>query len=415
MPHPTPFGMTVTADPALSTIPAPPDASRGPRRRPAAGTRPAAHRVIIIDSPVPSYSPESPTEILADHLARRGLGVDVLTGLDVLPDVTPSPRERVAGLPPSPRSPHLDAGPAEGREPDLVIGMSDPDGDARAAARLARRTGARLLVVVTGLDRSTPPHVVRVLGEADRVIVPGESFRQALTSVGLDPSRITVLPTWSQSSPSWLDRSDARRRLGWPERAFIAVHSGPMTPDSGLEAVVDAAALLGPDCYVAVTGCGPLRPVVEARAAAVPRALVPAPMDAEQRALTHVAADVLVVTEPASSPHLTLPLELARCLSAGRPVIAAAPVSGALAAELSRTGGAGLVVPPGEPARLAGALLALHADPSHRVAMGLAAIAYADPRLCRDTVLSRFDLVVDATLEAPTVVDAAPTVGPGPL
>lgn len=401
MPHSTSFGMTVTADPALTAILAIPDASLDPRRRPPTGTRPAQHRVVIVDSPIPSYSPESPTEVLADHLGRRGHDVDVLTVLDVLPDVTPPPRERVVGLPPSPRSPQPDTDPADGPEPDLIIGMSDPDGDASAAGRLARRTGSRLLIVVTGLDRSLPPHVVRVLSEADRVIVPGESFRQALTSVGVDGSRIVVLPTWSQSSPSWLDRSDARRRLGWPKRAFIAVHSGPMTLDSGLEAVMDAAALLGPDCYVAVTGSGPLRPVVEARAAGVPQALVPAPMDAEQRALTHVAADVLVVTEPAPSPHLTLPLELAQCLSAGRPVIAAAPVSGALAAELGRTGGAGLVVPPGEPARLASALLALHADPSHRVAMGLAAIAHAESRLSRETVLSRFDLVVDAALAAP--------------
>jgi len=352
--------------------------------------------VIIVDSAVPSYSAESPTLILADHLARSGAAVDVLPGIDVLPDVTPSGWIRLDGLPPSPRVPRPDA--VELHSPDLVIGMSGPDGDAGAAARLAARTGARLLVVVTGLELPVPPHVLGALRTCDRITVPAESFRRTITSRGVEDSRVEVLPTWSQSVPSWLDRSDARRRLGWPERACIAVHSGPIGPDSGLESVVQAGGLVDSDCVIAVTGSGPLRPTIAALAAKVPNVLVPGPMDAEQRALTHVAADVLLVTEPMTSPQLTAPLELARCLSAGRPVVAAAPACGTLAAVLAQTGGAGLVVPPDEPTGLAGALLTLRADPSHRVAMGLAAISYATSRLSRDVVLSRFDLVLDAAL-----------------
>jgi hypothetical protein len=398
MPHAAHFGMTVTSDPAPRTITVAPSASTAVRR-PVAADRSTARRVIIVDSPVPSYSSESPTLLLADHLARRGAGVDVLTGVDVLPDVTPSGKIRFDGLPPSPRTrPDAACTTAEPHAPHLVIGMSAPDGDARAAARLARRTGARLLVVVTGLELPVPQHVVDVLATADRITVPGESFRRALTALGIDDARITVLPTWSHSAPSWLDRTDARRRLGWPERAFIAVHSGPMSADSGLESVVRAGGLAGSDCIVAVTGSGPLRATVAALAAQVPNVLVTEPMDAEQRALTHVAADVLLVTEPSTPSRLVPPLELACCLSAGRPVVAAAPARGCLSTELERTAGAGFVVPPDQPAELAEALLAMRADPSHRVAMGLAAISYAESRLSRDVVLSRFDLVVEAAL-----------------
>lgn len=412
MHHSTQFGLSVASGSVVTQVPTAPPAPlalQAPAPAPPR-ERPARRRVIIIDSPVPSYSAESPTLLLAEHLSRRGAGVDVLTGLDVLPDVRASGAEpdspsgaasgpaRQVALPPYPRTHGLNADHPDPHSPDLVIAMSGPDGDATAAARLARRTGARLLVVVTGLQTSTPEHVAEVLRSADRLTAPGQAFRQALTALGIDDARICVLPTWSQSAPSWLDRTDARRRLGWPERGFIAVHSGPMTADGGLEQLVDAADLLGPECLVALTGDGPHRPVVEDRAAAVPNALVPPPMDADRRALSHVAADVLLVTEPARSPRLTLPLELARCLAAGRPVVAAAPVSGTLAAELDRAGGAGLVVPPDDPARIAGALLALHADPSHRVAMGLTAIAYAEAHLSRDTVLTRLDRVVDAAL-----------------
>jgi len=105
---------------------------------------------------------------------------------------------------------------------------------------------------------------------------------------------------------------------------------------------------------------------VQERARNARNVLVPAAPDDDHRALALVAADVLLMSEPVSSSHLTLPDELTRCLSAGRPVVATAPAAGAVAAELARTGGAGLVVPPGEPTRLAGALLALRADPFTR-------------------------------------------------
>jgi hypothetical protein len=123
-------------------------------------------------------------------------------------------------------------------------------------------------------------------------------------------------------------------------------------------------------------------------------------MDDERQALALVAADVLVVSEPAISPRLTLPSGPARCLSAGRPVVGAAPAWGTVANTLARASGAGLVVPPGEPARLADALLALRADPTRRVAMGLAAIAYAESQASRDSLLARFDIVVDGALSS---------------
>jgi glycosyltransferase involved in cell wall biosynthesis len=207
-----------------------------------------------------------------------------------------------------------------------------------------------------------------------------------------------MLPRWARGAPPSLDRTDARRRLGWPERGFIAVHTGALDPAHDPVDVLDAARLLGPGRLVVIVGDGPRRASVAERASGVAAVLVNEPLPADLAPLALVASDALLVTEQADTGLLPPPGEVADYLAAGRPVVAAVPVAGTVAAELSRSAGAGIVVPPGEPGRLAGALLALHADPGRRVGMGLAGLAYADAQLSLTAVLARFDAIVDAAL-----------------
>jgi glycosyltransferase involved in cell wall biosynthesis len=382
---------------------------------PTVGQR-ALTRAVVVDAPAdesldgadePADAGDSPALLLAEQLARRGVAVDVLARADVLPDVVPDVWPAVLPLQARQRQttpatgPRLDRGlplkPPTG-SPDLVIGLTGLDGDAESAVRLAKRCRARLVLVVRGLRHAPSATIDEGLRRADQVIVPSESFRQVVRARGVGADRISVLATWTQPAPGVLDRSEARRRLGWPARSFIAVHPGAMTPDHDLENLLAAATMLGPDSLVALTGDGAARARLAEQAQRLPNVLVPATLDAEHRALSLVAADVLLVSEPAVATRLAAPVELARCLSAGRPVVATAPLAGTVAAELARTDGAGLVVPPGEPARLAGALLALHADPTHRIAMGLSAIAYAEARLSPAIMAAGLDLVMDAAL-----------------
>jgi colanic acid biosynthesis glycosyl transferase WcaI len=319
--------------------------------------------------------------VLAEHLSHRAATVDLVSGS------TPG---------------------ATTLEPDLVVGITRSDGDAGCAAGIARRSCARLVLVVRGLTRETPDAVAESLRAADRVTIPSDSFRHELRARGVDDHRIALLPPWAGSAPSSLDRSDARRRLGWPERAFVAVHSGPLDPAHDLDQLVEAARLLRPGTLVVITGDGPARSSLQARAEDVGTLLFPPPLGAEDQALALVAADAVIVTEPVAGGNFTVPGELSSGLSAGRPVVAAATAAGAVGTELARAGGAGLLVPPGEPSRLAEALLALHADPCRRVAMGLAAIAHAENQLSRGAVLARFDRIVDAALGSPRPAERLP-------
>jgi hypothetical protein len=79
-------------------------------------------------------------------------------------------------------------------------------------------------------------------------------------------------------------------------------------------------------------------------------------------------------------------------------VLAAAADDSAVAAELERTAGAGLVVRPGDGTALAAAIRALQLDEDLRVAMGAAALRYAHERLDRAGAMTRLDGIVEAAL-----------------
>lgn len=327
-------------------------------------------RAIVVDA---SPAETSPAATLAEHLAGRIEDVEILED-GVAPGLVP--------------------------DTDLVIGVTGPDGDASTAAAIATATQARFVVVLRGLadDRE---RVAPALRAAQLIAIPSEPFRHALTAHDIDSRRIALLPPWAHGAPTSFDRTDARRRLGWPKRGFIAVHTGPLDAVHDPADLLDAARLLGPDCLIAIVGDGPDRAEVEARAQGISAVRVSGPLADDQAPLALVAADALLVTERGDTGLLTPPIQVADYLAAGRPVVAAVPFAGTVAAELSRSAGAGLVVPPGEPGRLAGALLALHADPGRRVGMSLAGLAYAEAQLSRRAVLTRFDRIVDTVLAEP--------------
>jgi colanic acid biosynthesis glycosyl transferase WcaI len=114
--------------------------------------------------------------------------------------------------------------------------------------------------------------------------------------------------------------------------------------------------------------------------------------------LALAAADVLVVNERPSVGDMSLPSKLTSYLAAGRPVLAAVSPDGATARELARTGGAALVVPPGEPAALAAAVRELRDDPERRSRMAAAASLYARRELGREAAMRRLDAVVEGAM-----------------
>src|SRR3954453_9483781 len=80
-----------------------------------------------------------------------------------------------------------------------------------------------------------------VLKRASRVAIVSEAFRDCVVELGAAEARVTVLPNWTHVEPPAADRTLTRKRLGWDDHEIIALHSGNMGLKQGLENIVEAA------------------------------------------------------------------------------------------------------------------------------------------------------------------------------
>jgi colanic acid biosynthesis glycosyl transferase WcaI len=393
-----------------------------------------------------NYSPE-PTGIapyttgIADHLATRAASVEVLTGLPHYPGwrVDPQYRGRRHTRDPrrTPDGPqvrrlwhHVPTRQTAARRglyeatflahvlmtrprqrPDLIVAVTPALAGAVAAARIARPTGARVVVIVQDLmaraagqsgitGGGTVAGVTArlegyALRRADQVVVVSNAFRQTVHAYGVDDDRIAVLPNWTHITPSAVSRDDARASLGWPADRFLVAHTGNMGLKQDLGTVIEAARRLPEGLDVLLVGDGNQRRALQQQAADLPNVRFVEPLDEIRYPLALAAADVLLVNERPSVGDMSLPSKLTSYLSAGRPVLAAVTPDGATAAELRRTRGAGLVIRPGDPDLLATSIVQLQRDERLRLAMGRAGWTYAHTRLDQKACMMQLDAIID--------------------
>jgi glycosyltransferase involved in cell wall biosynthesis len=167
--------------------------------------------------------------------------------------------------------------------------------------------------------------------------------------------------------------------------------------------VVEAARLLAgqSDVQILIIGDGSQRGVIADQASTVDGVMLLPPLTDTEYSLTLAAADVLLVNERPSVAHVSLPSKLTSYPAAGRPVLAAVAAEGATAAELA-SGGAGIVVEPGNPYALADAVLELRDDPTRRRHMAEAAGLYARRALGAHRSMQHLAAIVDAVLPPTT-------------
>jgi colanic acid biosynthesis glycosyl transferase WcaI len=265
----------------------------------------------------------------------------------------------------------------------------------RAAAQSGVAGGAR----VAGLVRSME------LGLAKRaagVAIIAEGFRPYLEEGGVPPEKIWRLRNWTRRVDATETASETRRRFGWADDDFVCVHGGNMGHKQGLDNLLDTAALLGDgDVRVALVGDGNDRARLESQAR--DRRLgnvdfIPLQGPGQWEA-TMQAADVLLVNQRASVTDMSLPSKLTSYFASGRPVIAAASADSETAAEIAAAG-AGLVVPPGDPAAFRDAIVALEHDRRRADTLGMSGKAYAESTLSRESALSEYEDFIDRLVGA---------------
>jgi colanic acid biosynthesis glycosyl transferase WcaI len=306
------------------------------------------------------------------------------------------------------------------QRPDVVVAVTPALGGAVAAAQVAQRTGAPLIVVVQDLmakaatqsgisggggkvSAATAAVERYALRRADLVAVVSDAFREQVRAYGVPDERIRVLPNWTHIHASGLSQADARAALGWPQRTFTVVHTGNIGLKQDLGNLVEAARICaerGAGVRFVIVGDGSQRAAIQAQARGLDGLEFVDPLDGVKYPQSLAAADLLVVNERPGVGDMSLPSKLTSYLTAGRAVIAAVGKDGATATELRRTNGAAHLVSPGDPAALADGVLALRDRPTRCREMGLLGRVYAEANLGREAAATRLDALIEECLHA---------------
>jgi colanic acid biosynthesis glycosyl transferase WcaI len=263
--------------------------------------------------------------------------------------------------------------------------------------------GKRVASVVRKAERA-------LARRAGRVGIIAEGFRRYLEAGGVASEKIERLRNWTRRVDPAESPAETRRRLGWSSDEFVALHGGNMGHKQGLDNLLDTAALLrGASVRIVLAGDGNDRNRLERRA--------------RELALTNLdfvdlqppgrweevmqAADVLLVNQRESVTDMSLPSKLTSYFAAGLPVVAAASGTSETAHEI-RSAGAGLMVPPADPAAFRKAILSLENDRARAEELGARGKRYAETVLSADTILGEYESFLYALLESDRPLQARP-------
>ncbi|MFN2468598.1 MAG: glycosyltransferase family 4 protein [Gaiellaceae bacterium] len=294
--------------------------------------------------------------------------------------------------------------------PDIVLCMTDPPIIADVALGVARRFDAPLVVIsqdvfpeiAVELKRLENPVLVGFLRRAisfylrraDRVVAIGSTMRRRLEEKGARPERLRVIPNWVDTSvltPQSRDNPWAREHD--LDGGFVVMHSGNVGHAQNLDALVRSATFLRDlgDLTVAIVGEGARREAVMELAERLeadkvrffpyqPRAALPQSLS---------AADVHVVGLARGLAGYVVPSRLYGIMAAGRPVIAAVDPDSETAHVVAEAE-CGLVVPPGRPELLAGAIRKAHAGDIDLEQLGRRGREYVTAEADRTVAVGRY-------------------------
>jgi colanic acid biosynthesis glycosyl transferase WcaI len=252
----------------------------------------------------------------------------------------------------------------------------------KAAAQSGIRGGGPVAGAVGWAER-------RALLDAAAVATVSRPMARTVEAYGVPSERIAYLPNYTHIDMPVISRPEARRRLGWSQDTFIALHTGNMGFKQDLDNVVEAARLNAGQGRLefVLMGDGNQRRHLEALAAGIPGIRFIDSMSEDDYPLALAAADVLLVNERPTVDDMCLPSKLTSYLVARRPIVAAVPMNGATAGLVGESRG-GLVLPPSSPGELRNSLLALMSDPVRCEELGELGNVYAQTTLTRDRGLA---------------------------
>lgn len=312
---------------------------------------------------------------------------------------------------------------------DVVVAVSPPLTSAVAGAAVARARGVPLVLWLQDLtvdvaltlglmQRHSPSYraaaaVERYLERhAEAIVVIGEAFREHLVEHGTPADKVILQHNWVDADlirPA--PNGGFRARNGFAATDRIILHAGNMGVKQGLENVLLAADHLRgePGLRFILVGEGSAKAGLK--------------WQAEELGLTNVTflpfqpahvllemlsdADLLLVNQRGRIGNGVIASKLLTYMAVERPIIAAAHHDSGTARAL-RASGAGLLVPPDDPAALADGVRQALADPAQLEAWGKLGRAYVTTHGNSRVALERFTRLIE------TVARGRPPAESGP-
>lgn len=210
-------------------------------------------------------------------------------------------------------------------------------------------------------------------------------------------------PNWSDITAisAWKGPNPEREKLGVLPSCVVGLYSGNLGRKQGVEVLIEATRRLAdePGWRTVIAGAGAERAALAAQLAGMSNAQLE-----DLRPMEHLnaflgAGDIHIIPQRRCAADLVLPSKLLNILAAGRPVVVTADAGSELH-DVVVESGAGLVVPPEDPAALAEALRSLIHDPERRAAMGVAGRRWITRHLSIDAVLGGIEHQLQALMRA---------------
>jgi colanic acid biosynthesis glycosyl transferase WcaI len=232
----------------------------------------------------------------------------------------------------------------------------------------------------------------RIMRRFDVVSTISSAMYSRLADKGVTTDKSVLFPNWvdltaiqPQSGPN-----EFRELLGIAPHQVVALYSGNMGAKQGLELLADVAHRLRDQADIVFVFCGDGagRNALLTSCEGLPNVHFLHLQPMERLCALLAMADIHLLPQRSEAADLVMPSKLTGMLSSGKPVVATAQATSMVGKLVEKCG---LIVPPGDAAGMAQAIVDLAEQPQMRLSLGQSGRHIAQVHFEREAVLSLFN------------------------
>ena len=328
-------------------------------------------------------------------IARRALAFGAFSALAGIEGLRLGPVDGVLAMSPPLTMGLTGWGVALPRRAPLVFNIQDVFPD--VAIDLGVLRDPRVIAAARWLERVS-------YGRSDAVTVLSDDLAENLEAKvsAAQRGKVRVIPNFVDTvaiAPT--DRDTAyRHELGLGDRTVV-LYAGNVGLSQSLELVLEAARAMADDPSVVfvVNGSGSARPALQEAAAGLANVVFGDHQPIERLGEVLATGDIHVIPLKRGLARASVPSKTYSILAAGRPFVASID-PGTEVARVAERSGAGVAVPPEDPAAFVAALRAMVADPAAARARGAQGRAFVEQWASPAAVAERYEALFTELIEA---------------